>query len=46
MSGDIENLGSKGYFMMKIVIGFILFILLWASVYYANFQLEFDYPLK
>lgn len=46
MSGNIENAGNKGYFVMKIIIAFIVFILLWASIYYANFQLEFDYPLK
>ncbi len=46
MSDNIVNAGGKGKFMAKIIIGFIVFIMLWASIYYANFALEFDYPMK
>ena len=36
MSGDIENAGKKGRVLAGIIIFLILFIAMWAKVYYAN----------
>jgi len=36
MSGGIENAGRKGKILAGIVIFLILFIAVWAKVYYAN----------
>jgi len=44
MSGHIENAGKKGYCMMNFVIGLLLFVALWAYVYYSNSALEFPFP--
>jgi len=37
----IENEGKKGYCLLYFFVAFFLFIILWASVYYSNFRLEF-----
>lgn len=36
MADEIKNVGSKGYFFLVVFIAFLLFIILWSSVYYAN----------
>jgi len=37
----IENEGKKGYCMLYFFTFIILFVALWASIYYSNFKLEF-----
>jgi len=41
MSDHIENAGRKGYCLMFFFIGFFLFIITWASVYWSNFTFDF-----
>jgi len=36
MSNEIEGAGRKGYFFMYLIIGFLLFISLWAFIYHSN----------
>ena len=37
----IENEGKKGYCLLYFFAFIILFIILWASIYYSNTRLEF-----
>lgn len=41
MSEEIRNAGAKGKAIGKVVITFLLFISLWAYVYYKNGQMQF-----
>lgn len=38
MADEIINKGWKGYIILGIFVAFLLFIALWASVYYYNFK--------
>ena len=38
MADEIKNAGTKGYFLLFVFVAFLLFIILWASIYYANFN--------
>lgn len=38
MSDEIKNVGSKGNCLMLGIIGFLLFIILWAAIYYYNLK--------
>jgi hypothetical protein len=42
MSTNSENYGSKGYFIMGLIIFLILFVLLVLYVYNYNFTLQFN----
>ena len=41
MADHVENAGKKGYCLMWFIIFFILFISLWAYLYFSNTRLEF-----
>jgi len=41
MSDHIENEGKKGKLLLYIFLTFLLFIITWAYVYYANGRMEF-----
>lgn len=36
MADQIPNAGKKGYCLMWAIISFLLFIILWAYLYYSN----------
>jgi len=38
MSDDIQNAGAKGMLVLKIFIAVVLFISLWAFIYYSNYN--------
>ena len=42
MSDHIENEGKKGFCLMYFFIALLLFVILWASVYYTNFSFDFS----
>lgn len=41
MSGEIRNAGGKGKAIGMVFTAFLLFIILWAYVYYKNGQMTF-----
>lgn len=38
MSDEIQNAGTKGYILLFAFLGFLLFVILVVSIYYANFN--------
>jgi len=38
MSDEIKDAGKKGYMVMTVFIAVVLFISLWAFIYYSNFN--------